>query len=267
MHREHYTPGYSANASAFMVRRRAETHAAFLLPHLRPGQALLDCGCGPGTITLDLAQHVAPGLVTGIDRSDDQIARARDAATALGRANVDFRTANVYDLPFPAASFDVVFSHALLEHLAEPVRALAAMRRVLRPGGIIGVCSPDWGGFLVAPTSPALEAAISFYCQLQTANGGNVQAGRHLGQWLQAAGFTQVQMQARYECYADRSQIGEYLAHQIEAVEGQGRATANGEPVTDPPHQLAAALRQWQQAPAGLFAQAWVWAIGYAPNG
>src|SRR5947209_7496808 len=119
---EQYTPGYSANASAFMAQRSASSHAAYFLPHLHAGLSLLDCGCGPGTITLGLAQAVAPGRVVGTDAGDSQIAQARQFATEQGRSNVEFRTASVYDLPFAAGEFDAVFSNALMEHLSDPAR-------------------------------------------------------------------------------------------------------------------------------------------------
>jgi ubiquinone/menaquinone biosynthesis C-methylase UbiE len=245
-----YTPGYSPQITQFMARRTAESHAAFFLPYLRPGMTVLDCGCGPGTITLDLARRVAPGQVIGIDQAASQIELAQAAAQEVGMEHVTFRAASIYELPFADASFDAVFSHALFEHLPDPLAALAEVHRVLKPGGWVGLCSPDWGGFLVAPPSPGLGEALHYYMDLQTQNGGNVLAGRYLGQWLTATGFGQVQMSARYECYADRPLIGEYLAAQLDRVQN---ATAA---------QMAQQLRDWQLIPGGLFAQAWVSALG-----
>jgi 2-polyprenyl-3-methyl-5-hydroxy-6-metoxy-1,4-benzoquinol methylase len=114
-----YTPGYSAPVLSFMERRTADTHAGFFLPQLMPGWSVLDAGCGPGTITLGLARKVAPGVVTGIDLEDSQFAKSSEQARREGLA-VEFRKASVYDLPFREHCFDAVFSHALLEHLAEP---------------------------------------------------------------------------------------------------------------------------------------------------
>jgi len=74
---ESYTPGYSGNASQFMAKRRAETHAAFFLPYLQPGFDLLDCGCGAGRITAGFAPAVAPGSVVGIDLGESQIGEVR----------------------------------------------------------------------------------------------------------------------------------------------------------------------------------------------
>jgi cyclopropane fatty-acyl-phospholipid synthase-like methyltransferase len=87
-----YTPGHTANAVTFMAP--AATHAAFFLPQLKAGMRLLDCGCGPGTITLDLARRVAPATVIGIDRSDVQFASARATAAREGLA-VMFETGDI----------------------------------------------------------------------------------------------------------------------------------------------------------------------------
>ena len=115
---DRYMPGYTPRIVSFMTMRSAETHAQFFLPHLRPGLRLLDCGCGPGTITRGLAARVASGEVIGVDLEASQIALAQQDPG--NPANLRFVQAGVYALPFLAAQFDAVFSHALFEHIAEP---------------------------------------------------------------------------------------------------------------------------------------------------
>jgi SAM-dependent methyltransferase len=184
--------------------------------------------------------------VIGIDFAESQIARA-SAVAAMGSAkNLTFQTADCYSLSFEANSFDRVFSHALFEHLSDPGRALREIHRVLKPGGVIGICSPDWGGFLLSPPSPELTRAVAAYTSLQNRNGGDVEAGRKLGVHLATAGFEAVSMAARYECYPSMDFIGEYLALQLER---DGDAVA------------AKAIRAWSVSAGGLFAQAWVCAI------
>ena len=136
-----------------MAARSAEREAAFLLPHLRPGMRLLDAGCGPGTITLGLAAAVAPGEVVGLELSPAMVEQARALAAERGVANVRFEVGDVQALPFPDASFDAAFESAVLEHVPDPARAVAELRRVLRPGGVVGLRDGDWG----AGGAPVLE--------------------------------------------------------------------------------------------------------------
>jgi RimJ/RimL family protein N-acetyltransferase/predicted O-methyltransferase YrrM len=155
---EQYTPGATQNASDFMARRTIASHGQFFLAHLTPGVSVLDCGCGPGTISLSIAQRIAPGQLIGIDREPSQIEKAQTSASQTGQLNAEFQCSEIYTLPFLDNSFDRIFSHALIEHLSDPIRAAKEMFRVLKPGGIIGVCSPDWGGFVLAPpTAPRLD--------------------------------------------------------------------------------------------------------------
>ena len=136
-----YTPGHSANATEFMARRTIESHGEFFLPYLRPGVSVLDCGCGPGSITLSIAQRVGNGRVLGVVFGESQIQRANESAKELGIDNAAFQQADCYSLPFEDESFDRVFSNALMEHLTDPVRAIREMLRVLKPNGVIGVNS------------------------------------------------------------------------------------------------------------------------------
>ena len=244
--RERYTPGYTSNAVDFMSRRTAESHAAFFLPYLKPGMRLLDCGCGPGGITVGLAKRVHPGEVIGIDSGGAQLERARELALATG-VSATFREASVYSLPFPEAGFDAVFSHALFEHLSEPLVALAEIRRVLKPGGWLGLRSPDWGGFVLHPWSESLAGALLDYQDFQRSNGGDVQSGRKLAGWLRGAGFQSVHASASYEIYPSAAFIADYLAQQLDA---KGRSSS------------AANLREWALTPDALFAQAWFEATG-----
>lgn len=248
---ETYTPGHNPNASDFMAKRTLESHGAFFLPYLEKGLSVLDCGCGPGSITIGIAARAAPGEVIGVDFAESQVERAKAAASASGADNVRFQAADAYSLPFDGNRFDRVFSHALMEHLAEPVRALRELYRTLKPGGVMGVCSPDWGGFILSPPSSALSRAVEAYMALQSRNGGDVHAGRKLGLHLEAAGFKQVRASARYECYPSLEFIGEYLALQLEREGDQHSAMT---------------FRGWSQRGDGMFAQAWIAAVGMKPR-
>jgi ubiquinone/menaquinone biosynthesis C-methylase UbiE len=211
---------------------------------------VLDCGCGPGTITCDIAQRVAPARVIGVDANANQLKLAAGRAQQLGAGNAAFRHGSAYELPFENASFDAVFSHALLEHLSEPQRAVDEFYRVLKPGGAVGVCTPDWGAFIVTPETPAVTAAFEAYVELQNRNGGDARTGRKLGGYLQAAGFANVREQARYENYQPLTTIGDFLALNLEEA---GDAVSAG------------TWRAWARGGRGMFAQAWVSCTGRKP--
>ena len=85
-----YAMGYSEEFTQILHRRNAETHAAHLLPHLKPGSRVLDLGCGPGTISVGLAKAVEPGELHGIDMEESQIMVARASAQAGEHMNATF---------------------------------------------------------------------------------------------------------------------------------------------------------------------------------
>src|SRR5690606_17637857 len=115
---ESYTHGHHESVLRSHRRRTAANSAAFLLPHLLSDMTLLDVGCGPGTVTVDLAERLTQGSVVGVDASDEVLESARGLADAHGTKNISFEHANAYQLPFEDDSFDVVFAHQLLQHLS-----------------------------------------------------------------------------------------------------------------------------------------------------
>src|SRR6202451_3339971 len=158
--------------------RTAENSAAYLLPWLTPAAHLLDVGCGPGTITVDLAGRVPAGRVTGIDAAAEALADARAEAARRDQRNITFDVGDVRQLGFDDASFDIVHAHQVLQHLADPVSALAEMRRVCRPGGVVAARDGDYGGFLWFPEDPELAEWRALYQRVARAVGGGPAAGR-----------------------------------------------------------------------------------------
>ncbi len=198
-----YTHGHHASVLRSHSWRTAENSAAHLLPQLQPGQRLLDVGCGPGTITVDLARRVAPGEVIGIDASEAVLDTARAHAADAG-IEVTFAVGDAYALEFPDASFDVVHAHQVLQHLTDPVAALREMRRVTRPGGVVALRESDYGAMTWYPSSPGLEEWRHLYHEVTTANRAQADAGRRLLSWTLQAGFTpdQVTPSAGVWCFA-----------------------------------------------------------------
>ena len=116
-----YTHGHHESVLRSHRWRTADNSADYLVPHLRPGQALLDVGCGPGTITVDLADRVSPGSVVGVDASIGVLEGAV-LSVAGDRSPVGFAAADVFSLPFPDDTFDVVHAHQVLQHLGRSGR-------------------------------------------------------------------------------------------------------------------------------------------------
>src|SRR4051812_18442352 len=138
-----YTHGHHESVLRSHRWRTAENSAAYLLPHLAPGRSLLDVGSGPGTITVDLARRVAPGRVTAVEVTAEALELTRAEAAAQGLDTIDYAVADVHDLDRGDDSFDVVHAHQVLQHVADPVRALEEMRRVCRPGGVVAARDSD----------------------------------------------------------------------------------------------------------------------------
>jgi ubiquinone/menaquinone biosynthesis C-methylase UbiE len=210
-----------------------------------------------------LAGIVAPGSVTGVDVAESQIELARKLARERRALHVRFEKASVYALPFPDGAFDVFFAHALFEHLADPVAALREARRVLKPGGLAGISSPDWGGNLITPADPDAFAALETFQHLQRSNGGNPNVGRSLGRLLHDAGFSRIAMTAMYDCYEDVALVADLLAERIESAPDAAAPSA-GESSVASTSSLGASLKRWARQPGVFFAQSFVAAVGYA---
>ena len=257
--REQYTMGYGPAATAIMAERTAQSHAAFFLPHLKSEMSLLDCGCGPGTITLGFAELVAPGQVVGTEIEDTHVALARENAAKRNIPNARFETADLYELPFADASFDAVFISAVLGNLRQPIRGLREAYRVLKPGGVIGVKEFDHGGDLVYPPDPAIERYGELYLRLRRENGHDPEGGRKLGALLLEAGFGDPRFTAVYESFADAKAVGgfAYVSAGLLA-EGWGEAfTSRGWATAEDISEMRTAWQRFAAFPGAIFAAAW----------
>lgn len=254
-----YTHGHHPAVLAVHSWRTAENSAGFLLPHLTAGQRLLDVGCGPGTITLDLAERVAPGEVVGIDNAADVIATAHDNRAQRGAdtERVTFRVGDVYAIDEPDDSFDVVYAHQVLQHLSDPRAALREMRRVCRPGGVVAVRDSDYAGFVWAPLDPRLDRWLALYHEIARGNGAEPDAGRFLLTWALDAGFSDVTAGASAWCFAtpgDRAWWGNNWADRVSQSAFATQALERGLAIQAELDDLAAAFRQWTAEPNGYFA-------------
>jgi SAM-dependent methyltransferase len=228
--------------------------AGYLRPYLRPGAEVLDVGCGPGSLTADLAREVAPGRVVGVDSSAGVLETARTAAAAAG-VEVDLRMGDVYRLGLPDDAFDVVHAHQLLQHLADPVAALREMRRVCRPGGVVAAREVD---FATAAAHPDIVPDwLAVYVPTARALGGEPYAGRHLLRWAHAAGFDDVVSTASAWCFAnpdDRAWWGDSWSERVESSTYALEAVRLGLSTPERNAAIGRAWREWLTDPDGWFA-------------
>jgi ubiquinone/menaquinone biosynthesis C-methylase UbiE len=251
-----YTHGHEDSVLRSHRWRTAENSAEYLLAHLRAGSSLLDVGCGPGTITADLADRVSPGRVVAVDASADVVAEARGTLDGRGHDDVEVSVGDVYELDHGDASFDVVHAHQVLQHLGDPVAALREMRRVVSPGGVVAARDADYAAMTWYPTDPDLDRWLDVYRATARANGAEPDAGRRLGAWARSAGFASVEHSASVWCFADdvdRAWWGSLWADRVRSSSFAAQAREHG--LTDAAEQerLAAAFLRWSEHPDGWF--------------
>ena len=168
------------------------------------GSSVLEAGCGVGAQTVTLASNSPKALITSIDVSETSVGEARKAVQAAAITNVTLRQADIFRLPFPPESFDHVFLCFVLEHLAQPVEALRALKCVLKPGGTMTVIEGDHGSTYFYPDSDYARRAIRCQVELQARARGNALIGRALYPLLTEAGFGEIHVSPRM-VYVDSS--------------------------------------------------------------
>ena len=238
---EGYAPGFSDDALSIMSARTASARAQFVVRLLRPGNRVLDVGCGPGSITRGFVPFVGEGRVLGVDAVAGQFP---------SESTVDFAAGSVYDLPVAPESVDLVFAHALFEHLVRPADALRELRRVLRPGGTLALSTSDWSRARIRPRTANVTAALRGHYLLRRRVGGDPFAGKHIASLVSQAGFREVVTHARYRPDMSYRDLARYVESRLDAALR-----------SSPDVQLASAARSawaWSHTGDGDFAQCWV---------
>lgn len=167
---------YMTEVGASLTDRRVRERALAALD-LRPGQTVLDVGCGPGVNLPDLAAGVAAdGLVLGIDHSPEMAGEARRRSLAHGHraaGRVVVLRGDAHALPLADATADRARCDRVLQHVRDPARAIAELRRVARPGAVLTLAEPDWDTLAIdAPDLAASAAFTRFYLRQGGAAGG-----------------------------------------------------------------------------------------------
>ena len=251
--------------------RRTGGAGGFFAPQLRAGMRLIDCGCGPGSITVDLARAVAPGDAIGIDLRADALTQGRTLARERGIANLAFQAASVYQLPYADDSFDAAFACAVLQHLSAPVAALREIRRVLRPGGVVGIVDGSSTITFRYPTSPLLEAWDRLRVLQREHNEERSSDALQLRALLREAGFARTQASGQMATEAglpagsleETRRVAEDHLIRLRGVLGE-LAVAQGWATRAELEQMAKALIAWGEAPDAFYARPSFTAIGWA---
>lgn len=249
-----YTHGHHESVLRSHRWRTAANSASYLLDHLRAGMSILDVGCGPGTITVDFANYVAPGRVVGIDSA---AAAIEEAGRQPGADRVEFRIAELGQPGLGAGTFDVVHAHQVLQHVPDPVAALRDMASFCGPGGIVAARDADYGAMTWYPASAELDEWAALYQGVARANGGEPDAGRHLYHWARQAGLAEISPSASVWCFAgmpDREWWGQLWADRVEHSAFAGRATELGLASESDLARIAQGWRSWAVEPSGWFA-------------
>lgn len=249
-----YTHGHHDSVLRSHRWRTAANSAAYLVDRLQPGMSLLDVGCGPATLTADLAGLVAPGRVVGVDPAESVLDEARNNLAHLDNAAANI--GDVYALDFEEGSFDVVHAHQVLQHLSDPVAALREMARVCRPDGMVAVRDADYGAMTWWPRLPALDRWMSVYQAVGSANRAQPDAGRRLLAWAQAADLAGIEASASVWCFAtaeDRRWWGDLWADRTTSSRFGRQAVEYGVATPAELEEIAAGWREWAADPAGWF--------------
>lgn len=263
-----YTMGYSDEFRQLLDRRSASTHAGYLLPHLGPRQKLLDFGCGPGTISVGLAERIAPGEFHGIDMEESQVDLARAAAAAGGHENMTFHVGSADDLPFGDNTFDVAHCHAVLMHIPDTSAVLAEVKRVLKPGGIIAAREVIVDSSFLEPQDPLIKDAWSVFSGLLVGNGGHPQFGKELKGALLNAGFDDIRFLASFDFFSSGEDVAflhGFISDWFFSPQVVAALTHFGLATAEDIEQWRTLLDEWKDMPSACGALAFGEAIAVKP--
>lgn len=249
-----YTHGHHESVLRSHQWRTIANSAAYLEPFLVSGRTLLDVGCGPGTITIEFADRLQPGAVTGIDLGADVVAQA--AAAGADRTNLTVEVGDAYDLAYADNSFDIVHAHQVLQHVTDPVAMLKEFSRVCKPDGVIAVRDADYAAMSWYPELPSLEGWMRMYRQVAQHNGADPDAARKLLSWAHGAGLTDVTPSATVWCFAneeDRQWWGGLWADRVRQSSLATQAVEYGFATPGDLETYAKAFDEWAEHPDSWF--------------
>lgn len=164
--------------------RNLDTEFPAIKKYLSSGLKVLDVGCGPGTITVGVAEEVKPGSVTAIDAEESSLELARNHTKEMGVENVSFQVGDAYHLDFPDATFDLAYCRHILEWLVDPVKAIREMMQATKPGGHVAAHDHDVSGFIIYPACPTFARLSQRAIEIQNDENRHRYEDFHFGRKL-----------------------------------------------------------------------------------
>ncbi len=248
-------PQYTSDFDWYRSRTLAAA-AGFFLRHIKPGISLLDCGCGPGSITVGFAEAIAPGQVTAIDIDPYMVEQACAAAAQGGTANVHFEVADMHKLPFPDNSFDAVWTSSVMQYIEDPVAVAKEMLRVLKPGGVLGERDRNFEGDIIGNPNLKVRRAFKLYYRWTP----HLKYGGYSRTTLIDAGFEKVASSASYETQTAQwtyQRWSPYLEERIAEM---------GWPEQPSAQALIPALAKWSEDPRSYLCMARGEVVAWKPS-
>ncbi|KAL5362411.1 S-adenosyl-L-methionine-dependent methyltransferase [Aspergillus floccosus] len=251
-----YTTDHSSSVIQTHSWRTLSNSAAYILPHIKPDMKILDIGCGPGSITVDFATRVPQGHVTGVEYTPEPLEQARALAASQQLSNIDFQVADIHSLPYENDTFDIVHVHQVLQHIADPVKALREMKRVAKPNGIVAAresASCTW-----YPENAGIAAWLEVTSRAARAKGGNPHPGRYIHVWAEEAGFdrARIQKSAGSWCFSspqEREYWGGSMAGRARSSGFTKMGTEEGLVTADELERIAKGWEQFVEEETGWF--------------
>lgn len=253
-----YVHGHQQDVLRVHQQRTAENSAAYLIPHLAPGDHVLDIGAGPGTITADFARITGRITATEINVEALSLSQQRfqdQGLTSAAGIDATFSVEDIHELSFPSNTFDAAHAHQVLQHVKDPVKTLKEMARVLKPGGYLAARDADYGGFLWFPESEPVARWNKSYRALARLNGGEPDAGRRLATYAQQAGLTGAQYTTSTWTYTGQNAqwLADSWAQRLEHTT-LGEQLVNAQLATaQEVQEMAQQWRNWGNNPEAVF--------------
>ncbi|KAJ5106920.1 S-adenosyl-L-methionine-dependent methyltransferase [Penicillium angulare] len=260
---------YSTSMLETYSTRTAANTSSYFLPFIKPDMKILDIGCGPGSIALDLASFVPQGSITGIDSNETAINSARELSQKRKIQNATFKVSNVLNLPYEDSTFDIVCAHQVLIHLPnEPnssplpsnigaVKGLKEMRRVCKPGGLVCARECDWKSAVIHPFIPGLWESMKLIEDLTTLKSTSPYGGMARN-WALQAGWksNDIDVSASVVFYSTPGEVkwwGETMARRLEEGSALQKGVEEGFISEGERGLIPDAWREWAGRDDGFF--------------